>query len=75
MIGPGGWESPLGGWPGGASPAALDLPAVGSRVQGGPQARRGARTLDAGQQGGALRAGRRTRAGVSAGLALLVLTN
>ena len=74
MIGPGGWESPKGGWPGGASPAALGLPAVGSRVQGGPTARRGARTLDAGRQEGASRAGRRTRAWVSA-RSLLVLTN
>ena len=59
-------ESPLGCGPGGASPAALGLPAEGSRVQGGPEARRAARTLDAGRQGGAFRAGRRTRAWVSA---------
>ena len=58
---------PWGGGPGGASPAALGLPAEGSRVQGGPEARRAARTLDAGRQGGASRAGRRTRAGPSAG--------
>ena len=57
-----------GGGPGGASPAALDLPAEGARVQGGPKARRTARTLDTGRPGGAFLAGRRTRAGVCASL-------
>lgn len=51
MIGPGGGESPWGGRPGGASPAALGIPDEGSRVQGGPTARRVARTLDAGRLG------------------------